>query len=230
MQSDLKYQHFRQFSHFRDNYLSHSVLSQFAQTLVWAVFESVEKNGKTYKKFCHAFLPNNDGSWLNHDYDDIKPIIEKMVSDSPNEFFTAPLHPAFISEEEQQAYGDMIMDFEILQPCPQLSIQAYRATENEWQQGEINRFDNVELYKGSIGDFYYRYSFNYLYDEKQRDPVGFQAVHKEGEHLNVYFASDYSDNTGRFQIQPIKIDKETNKFLLNNVLEILTQAQNVFKK
>lgn len=230
IQPELKYQYYRKFSHFRDNYLSHPVLNQVAQTLVWAVFETVADGDKTYRQFRQAFLPSNDGSWLDSEYDDIKPIIEDMVANDMDKFVVAPLHPAYISESEQQAFASMLMDFEILQPCPQLSIQAYRATDDEWRTGEITRFENVDLSHGAIGDLHYRYSFDELRNEKG-DWIGFKAIYRQNdEALSVYFTANLDYSNSRFQVRPITLDKTTNKFLLNNALELLTDAENALKR
>lgn len=132
IQPELKYQYYRKFSHFRDNYLTHPVLNQVAQTLVWAVFETVTDGDKTYKQFRQAFLPSNDGSWLNSEYDDIKPIIGDMVASDMDKFVVAPLHPAYISESEQQAFASMLMDFATLPAVSFTNLSCYRGGVAKW--------------------------------------------------------------------------------------------------
>lgn len=227
IQTELKYQFSRKFQHFQHYYLNHTVLHQFAQTLVWAVFDYTKEDRFYYRRFRHAFLPSNDGSWLNSDYEDIKPMIENMVGDNPNAFSIVPLHPAMISEAEQSAFAQMLMDFEIIQPCPQLGMQIFRPTEAEWQAGLITRYDNVDLGYGEFSGVY-RHSFTLL--RNHTGELGIEFRNKRADVLQAKFVEPVkSYSVARVQIQPIAIDENTDKTLIHTMLEMLESAKNRVK-
>lgn len=170
------------------------------------------------------FYPVNDGSWLNSDYEDIKPTIEKTVTVNPESFFITPLHPAFISDSEQTAFSQMLMDFEIMQPCQQMALPTYRPTEVEWKNGLIERFNGSDLSYYHFASLHYSQSFQWLYGGNQE--VGFALGDKHGNHIKVTFAQPVEayNTLPIVQVQPIAISADTNRVLLHNVLQHLTQA------
>lgn len=211
----IRYQTPRKFYHFTECYLKNPILHKIAQTLIWGVFHNNHH-------FICAFLVSEDGSWLNSDYDDIKADILATIDNKPDDYYVAPLHPAHLNQKEHAGFSQMIMDFEIIQICPQLSLPVYRPTEEEWQAGEITRYCDIVF---SIGNFNMNSHYTFEWIFKNKDIIGFKRVLPSGEYVPVYF--DYvirEQYNARVKVQPIKINQDNNTYLIHKVFEICEQA------
>jgi hypothetical protein len=121
-------------SSFREDVLLHPLLGPVSRGLIWGVYApSTELQPGTLRA---SFRVGEDGSAT--DVDD-NPLTV------PEDAEVGLVHPAELTEKELGGWGQVLSDYEVIQPFPQLALPAFRLKDGEADKLEIDRYNGLKL-------------------------------------------------------------------------------------
>lgn len=136
---------------FEQIFLRHSLMRNFAQRLIWNVGDSAHLTSNTFHVAADLSLSNAH----------YRPV------EIPPDTFVTLVHPVYLSEDERLLWGEVLHDYEIIQPLQQIMRDIYRPTPEEIESGQITRFVGVKLHekklfsgKGSLRRFGWTQHYN----------------------------------------------------------------------
>lgn len=140
---------------FSSIFLKHPLLQNFAQRLVWGVYE----NGQLER----AFIVGADYTLSDAHYQTLHVAPEAEVG---------IIHPIQLSEEQQSLWSQVLHDYEIVQPFLQLGRYVYRCTPEELQTDQITCFTEAKIQRKHLTG-YSPMNFNWarVYDQQLRATV-----------------------------------------------------------
>lgn len=107
----------------------HPLMTHLVRQLIWGGFDKQGKRITTFRvtdERDYADAEDNPGS------------LEKIA-------VVGVLHPLELSEDERSTWGEVLSDYEIVSPFPQLGRGVYALEEGEDKQTELSRFNNLKL-------------------------------------------------------------------------------------
>jgi Domain of unknown function (DUF4132) len=110
-------------------FVQHPLMNHIAQLLIWAGFD---RNGKLMK----TFRVSED-----HTLADVNE--ETLTLESVDQ--VGIVHPLLLQETELSAWGEVVSDYAIVPPFPQLGRPVYALETAEREADEITRFKNIDI-------------------------------------------------------------------------------------
>jgi hypothetical protein len=110
-------------------FIQHPLMSRIAQLLIWAGFDS---NGKLIK----TFRVSEDRTLADVNE-------ETLTLESVDQ--VGIVHPLLLQETELSAWGEVMSDYAIVPPFPQLGRPVYALEPSEHGAEEITRFKNIDI-------------------------------------------------------------------------------------
>jgi predicted DNA-binding WGR domain protein len=107
----------------------HPLMTHLARALVWGVYDATGTLTATFRV-------TEDQSYADRTDD---------TFDLPPDATVAIVHPLHLAPGERAAWGEILSDYEIVQPFAQLGRPIHRLEEYELSQMEITRFNNLTL-------------------------------------------------------------------------------------
>lgn len=114
---------------FQSLLVRHPLMTHLAQKLIWATFDATGKKSSTFRITEEKDLANAD--------DDSFEI--------PKEHVVGLAHPMELTEAELAQWGEVLSDYELVAPFPQLGREIYRLEAGEETQANWTRFSGVKL-------------------------------------------------------------------------------------
>jgi predicted DNA-binding WGR domain protein len=110
-------------------FVQHPLMNHIAQLLIWAGFDS---NGKLIK----TFRVSEDRTLADVNE-------ETLTLESVDQ--VGIVHPLLLQETELSAWGEVVSDYAIVPPFPQLGRPVYALESAEHEAEEITRFKNIDI-------------------------------------------------------------------------------------
>ncbi|WP_026930555.1 DUF4132 domain-containing protein [Glycomyces tenuis] len=117
---------------FREYFVDHPLVWHLARRLVWLA----ESGGES-----SVFRLAEDKTFTD---------VEENELDLPADALVRLAHPAHLDRETIDAWAEILADYEILQPFPQLSRPVMAFTDEELRTGRLERFEGAKVDVGKI--------------------------------------------------------------------------------
>lgn len=156
-------------------FVKNPVMHQFAIGLIWGIYDK----GNLLQSFRYM----EDGSFNTAKEDEYE---------LPQNGKIGLVHPVELTEEEKEAWGQQLEDYEIAQPFEQLKRAVYTVTKEEENEQKLMRFDGKVLNDLSLGS---RLSGLGWYRGSVQDGGGFDTYFREDAELGLgvelHFSGSY---------------------------------------
>jgi hypothetical protein len=107
----------------------HPLMTHLAQKLIWGAYDRSGKRGVSFR-----VTEERDLADVEENAFDLKGVDRVGV-----------LHPLEMTEEERNAWGQVLGDYEIITPFPQLGRKTYALEAGEAAQTELTRFKGIQV-------------------------------------------------------------------------------------
>jgi hypothetical protein len=109
--------------------VNHPLMINLVRLLVWGAYDSKGKLATTFRV-------TEDKQYANSSDEPVKLNDENKI---------AVVHPMQLSEQERKAWGELLSDYEIIQPFPQLGRQLFSLDKKEKTAKAITRFSKTKI-------------------------------------------------------------------------------------
>ena len=171
---------------FQSLLVRHPLMTHLAQKLIWATFDPKGKKSSTFRITEEKDLANAEDSSFS----------------IPKDHVVGLVHPMDLTEPELAQWGEVLSDYELVAPFPQLGREIYRLEPGEESQIEWSRFSGIKLPAPTVVFTLEKLGWS---RGAAMDGGGFAEHSKEFPSANITAIVTYEGNVGMGYIDPSEI-------------------------